>query len=86
MLVLLLNAVLGTVQHTKAQNSLDSLKAMSAPTARVIRNGEKKDIPAAAVVPGDILLLEAGDVAAADGRILKNYSLQVNESALTGES
>ena len=86
LLVLLLNAVLGTVQHTKAQNSLDSLKAMSAPTARVIRNGEKKDIPAAAVVPGDILLLEAGDVAAADGRILKNYSLQVNESALTGES
>ncbi len=86
LLVLLLNAVLGTLQHVKAQNSLDSLKAMSAPTARVIRNGEKKEISAAFIVPGDFLLLEAGDVVAADGRILENYTLQVNESALTGES
>ena len=84
--VLILNAVLGTVQHFKAQKSLDSLKAMSAPHARVLRNGEKTEIPAAELVPGDILLLEAGDVAAADGRILENHSLQVNESALTGES
>lgn len=84
--VLLLNAVLGTVQHFKAQKSLESLKAMSAPHARVIRDGGKQEIPAALLVPGDILLLEAGDVAAADGRILENHSLQVNESALTGES
>ena len=84
--VLIMNAILGTVQHFKAQKSLDSLKAMSAPNARVIRNGSKTEIAAAKLVPGDILLLEAGDVAAADGRILENYSLQVNESALTGES
>lgn len=84
--VLLLNAVLGTVQHFKAQKSLDSLKAMSAPLARVIRNGEKAEVPAAQIVPGDILQLEAGDVVAADGRILENFSLQVNESALTGEA
>jgi len=84
--VLIMNAILGTAQHFKAQKSLDSLKAMSAPNARVIRDGEKQEIAAAQLVPGDILLLEAGDVAAADGRILENYSLQVNESALTGES
>ena len=84
--VLILNAVLGTVQHFKAQKSLDSLKAMSAPLARVMRDGEKTEIPAVQLVPGDILLLEAGDIAAADGRILENFSLQVNESALTGES
>ena len=84
--VLVLNAVLGTVQHFKAQKSLDSLKAMAAPNARVIRDGQKMEVPAAELVPGDILLLEAGDVTAADGRILQNFSLQVNESALTGES
>ena len=84
--VLIMNAILGTAQHFKAQKSLDSLKAMSAPNARVIRDGEKQEIAASQLVPGDILLLEAGDVAAADGRILENYSLQVNESALTGES
>nr|WP_294681297.1 cation-translocating P-type ATPase [uncultured Anaerotignum sp.] len=84
--VLILNAILGTVQHFKAQKSLDSLKAMSAPHARVLRGGEKLEISALSLVPGDILLLEAGDIAAADGRILENYSLQVNESALTGES
>ncbi len=84
--VLILNAILGTVQHFKAQKSLDSLKAMAAPNAYVMRDGQKTEVPASALVPGDILLLEAGDVAAADGRILQSYSLQVNESALTGES
>ena len=84
--VLILNAVLGTVQHFKAEKSLESLKAMSAPLARVVRDGVKCEIPAVALVPGDILLLEAGDVATADGRVLENHSLQVNESALTGES
>lgn len=84
--VLIMNAILGTVQHFKAQKSLDSLKAMSAPHAKVIRGGEKMEVSSVEIVPGDILLLEAGDVAAADGRILENYSLQVNESALTGES
>ncbi|MFW5646319.1 MAG: cation-translocating P-type ATPase [Acetivibrio ethanolgignens] len=84
--VILLNAILGTVQHIKAEKSLDSLKALSSPSAKVIRDGEKLELPSEQVVPGDILLLEAGDLVAADGRILKNYSLQVNESSLTGES
>lgn len=84
--VIVLNAVLGTVQHLKAEKSLDSLKALSSPNAKVIREGEKLELPSEQVVPGDILLLEAGDIVAADGHILKNYSLQVNESSLTGES
>jgi len=84
--VIVLNAVLGTVQHEKAQKSLASLKSLSSPTAKVIRAGQKIEIASRGVVPGDILLLEAGDMVVADGRILNNYSLQVNESSLTGES
>ena len=84
--VITLNAVLGTAQHIKAQKSLASLKAMSAPFARVIRNGKQIEIPASEVVVGDILIIEAGNVVAADGRLLEAASLQVNESALTGES
>lgn len=84
--VLLLNAILGTVQHVKAQKSLESLKSLSSPNAKVIRGGQKVEIPSRQVVPGDILMLEAGDLVAADGRILNNFSLQVNESSLTGES
>lgn len=86
LVVITMNAILGTVQHVKAQKSLASLKAMSSPNARVIRNGQQVEIPASEVVVGDILLIEAGNVAAADGRILEAASLQVNESALTGES
>ena len=84
--VLLLNAVLGTVQHQKAEKSLDSLKRLSSPEARVLRDGRSMTIPSALVVPGDILLLETGDMAAADGRLLEVYGLTVNESSLTGES
>ncbi|GLC81878.1 cation-translocating P-type ATPase [Lacrimispora brassicae] len=84
--VIVLNAILGTVQHEKAQKSLASLKSLSSPTAKVIRSGQKIEIPSRGVVPGDILLLEAGDMVVADGRIINNYSLQVNESSLTGES
>ncbi|MBE7055948.1 MAG: cation-translocating P-type ATPase [Ruminococcaceae bacterium] len=84
--VILLNAVLGTVQHKKAEKSLDSLKSLSSPNAKVIRDGQKIEIPSKNVVPGDIVLLEAGDMVVADGRILENFSLQVNESSLTGES
>ena len=84
--VLILNAILGTVQHFKAEKSLDSLKALSAPTAKVIRNGETIPVPSRDVVPGDLLVLEAGDLVVADGRVVENYSLQVNESSLTGES
>lgn len=84
--VLILNAILGTVQHVKAEKSLEALKSLSAPAAKVLREGKKQEIAAKDVVPGDILLLEAGDLVTADGRILDNFSLQVNESSLTGES
>lgn len=84
--VIILNAILGTVQHEKAKKSLESLKSLSSPNAKVIRGGQKIEVPSAKVVPGDILLVEAGDMVVADGRILNNYSLQVNESSLTGES
>lgn len=84
--VIVLNAILGTVQHQKAKKSLESLKNLSSPSAKVLRSGKKIEIPSKKVVPGDILILEAGDMVAADARILNNYSLQVNESSLTGES
>ncbi|MDM8281979.1 cation-translocating P-type ATPase [Lactobacillus gallinarum] len=84
--VLILNAILGTVQHIKAEKSLESLKSLSSPSAKVLRDGKKIEIDSKDVVPGDIMLLEAGDMVTADGRILENFSLQVNESSLTGES
>ena len=86
LLVIILNAILGTVQHEKAQKSLESLKSLSSPNAKVLRDGKRVEVPSKEVVPGDILMLEAGDMVVADGRILNNYSLQVNESSLTGES
>ena len=84
--VLILNAVLGTVQHHKAEKSLDSLKSLSAPCAYVLRDGRKAEIPSADVVPGDVMLLEAGDLVTADGRVIEAHLLMVNESSLTGES
>lgn len=84
--VIVLNAILGTVQYVKAEKSLASLKSLSSPNAKVIRNGEKIEIPSNLVVPGDLVILEAGDLVVADGRILNSFSLQVNESSLTGES
>ena len=84
--VLILNAVLGTVQHFKAEKSLESLKAMSAPSAKVVRDGRRQELPSHDIVPGDLVELEAGDMVVADGRILENFSLKVNESSLTGES
>ena len=84
--VITLNAILGTVQHFKAEKSLESLKALSSPSAKVMRDGRKIEVPSKEIVPGDILMLEAGDLVVADGRIIENYSLQVNESSLTGES
>ena len=84
--VIILNAILGTVQHVKAEKSLESLKSLSSPSAKVIRDGVKIEIDSTDVVEGDIVVLEAGDLIVADGRIINNYSLQVNESSLTGES
>ncbi len=84
--VIIMNAILGTVQHIKAEKSLESLKSLSSPSAKVIRDGQKIEIDSKKIVPGDIVILEAGDMVVADGRIIHNYSLQVNESSLTGES
>ncbi len=84
--VITMNAVLGTVQTVKAEASLDSLKQMSAPTAKVLRDGGVLQIPGREVVPGDIVLLEAGDAVCADGRLLECASLKTAEAALTGES
>jgi Ca2+-transporting ATPase len=86
LVVVVINAILGTVQHIKAEQSLKSLKALSAPTAKVLRNGQKLEIPSRELLVGDILYLDAGDSVSADGRIIENYSLQINESSLTGES
>ena len=84
--VITMNAVLGTVQTVKAAASLDSLKQMSAPTAKVVRDGHILQIPGRDVVPGDVVVLEAGDSVCADGRLLECASLKCAESALTGES
>lgn len=84
--VITINAILGTVQHIKAEQSLDSLKEMSAPTAKVIRDGEIKVVEGKDVTVGDIVVIEAGDYICSDGRIIENASLKVDESAMTGES
>ena len=84
--VIILNAILGTVQTVKAAASLDSLKQMSAPNAKVIRGGRILQIPGREVTVGDIVVLEAGDSVCADGRLLECASLKCVESALTGES
>lgn len=85
-IVLLINAILGTVQTMKARKTLATLKSMSAPVATVIRQGKKEQIPSNEVVVGDLLTFEAGDIIAADARIIDTFSLMINESALTGES
>ena len=86
LLIVVLNAVMGMVQESKAEKALDALKSMSAPHARVLRDGEEKVIDASELVPGDIIHLEAGDFIPADARLLKSASLKSEESALTGES
>ncbi len=84
--IVVLNAVLGVAQESKAEAALQALKNMSAPNARVRRDGQLTTAPAYTLVPGDIVELEAGDLVPADCRVLEAYSLQCNESALTGES
>ncbi|SES16766.1 cation-translocating P-type ATPase [Psychrobacillus sp. OK032] len=86
MIVVILNAILGTVQHVKAEQSLDNLKALTTPIAKVLRNNQIVEIPSEDVVVGDLLYLEAGDYINADGRLLESYNLHINESSLTGES
>lgn len=86
LLIVILNAVMGVMQESKAEKALDALKNLSAPHARVVRNGEEQKIEATDLVPGDIIRLEAGDFVPADARLLKSSSLKSEESALTGES
>lgn len=86
LIVITMNAVLGTVQTIKAENSLESLKQLAAPEAKVERNGAVVQIPGREITVGDVVQLEAGDYIPADGRILESASLKVDESALTGES
>lgn len=86
LLIVIINAVLGVFQENKAEKALDALKNMSAPHARVIRDGIEKVVNASELVPGDIILLEVGDFVPADARLIKSVSLKSEESALTGES
>lgn len=85
-IVITINAILGTVQTVKAEQSLQSLKKLSGPEAKVLRDGAVIQVPARELVVGDVILLEAGDMIPADGRLIENASLKVDESALTGES
>ena len=84
--VVLLNAILGVVQESKAESAIEALRQMSGATCKVIRDGKQKVIPCTELVPGDIVVLEAGDAVPADGRLVEAVSLKVEESALTGES
>ena len=86
MLIVILNALMGVMQESKAEKALDALKNMSAPHAKVIRDGKEQIVDAASLVVGDIILLEAGDFVPADARLIKSVSLKSEESALTGES
>ncbi len=84
--ILLLNAILGFIQEFRAEKALEALKKLTAPTAKVIREGKEKEISASELVPGDLVLLEAGDHVPADGRVVSSAACQVNEATLTGES
>ena len=86
LVVITINAILGTIQELKAEASLKGLKAMSAPTAKVVRDGKIVVINGNEVVVGDVVVVEAGDYICADGRIIENAGLKSDESALTGES
>ena len=86
LLIVVLNAVMGVVQESKAENAMEALQSLSAPNTRVIRDGQEQIIEAVDLVPGDIIKLEAGDSVPADARLLHSVSLKSEESALTGES
>ena len=84
--VVLLNAILGVFQESKAEAAIEALQTMTAATCKVIRDGKQVTLPSTQLVPGDVIVLEAGDAVPADGRIIENASLKIEEAALTGES
>lgn len=84
--VVLLNAILGVIQESKAEEAIEALQSMTQPSCKVIRNGQNCTVPSTSLVPGDIVVLEAGDSVPADGRLLTANSLKLEEAALTGES
>jgi Ca2+-transporting ATPase len=84
--IVLLNGILGYVQEARAEQALAALRAMAAATANVIRDGERRSVPATEIVPGDIILIEEGDTIPADGRLIRATALQTSEASLTGES
>ena len=86
LVIVLLNAVLGFVQESRAERAIDKLKELSAPTVKVVRGRRRIGVPARELVPGDLIMLEAGDLVAADARLVTAVNLRVNESSLTGES
>ena len=86
LLIVVMNAVMGVMQESRAEKALDALKGLSAPHARVIRDGKEQVIDAAELVPGDVIRLEAGDFVPADARLIQSAGLKSEESALTGES
>ena len=84
--IVVFNAILGMIQESKAEKSIEALKKMSSPTAKVKRDGQIKEIPSEEVVPGDIIILEAGKFVPADCRLINSYNLKIEEAALTGEN
>ncbi|NLN46962.1 MAG: HAD-IC family P-type ATPase, partial [Clostridiaceae bacterium] len=84
--IVVINAVLGIVQEGRAERAIEALRKMAAPTARGLRDGTMQKVPASALVPGDVVRGEAGDVVPADGRLVESVSLQIEEASLTGES
>ena len=86
LIVVLLNAVLGVFQESKAEAAIEALQTMTAATSKVLRDGKTVSLPSAEIVPGDVVVLEAGDAVPADGRLLESASLKIEEAALTGES
>lgn len=84
--IVVLNAIMGVIQEAKAEKSIEALQQMTPPKAKVIRDGENKEIHAEELVPGDIIILEAGNYVPADSRIVESFNLKIEESSLTGET